>query len=140
VKPGLRLVLDLVVRLSLLFFAAWFALTPEALPQAPALARIGLSALFLVLVVIVGEIHATRTQMHLLLTVLKAKTDLASGTPPDPRAAVEILVKAMRSAKGETREKIHRQLVRLTGRDLPDSAEAWEKWWEENRETFSRPA
>jgi hypothetical protein len=139
VKIGSRLLFDLIVRLILLFFAIYFAVTPEALPGASVIARIGISAVFLVLVVITGEVSAMRAQLHIILTsVLRARAELGGREPPDDQAAVDILVKALRTTTDETRDKIHRQLRRLTGQDLPPDPQAWEDWWSRNREGFKR--
>jgi hypothetical protein len=65
-----------------------------------------------------------------------------TGAPPTPevkREAVEILVKSMRSANPGVRRTASAQLRNLTGQDLGESAEAWEEWWERNRDGFGAP-
>jgi hypothetical protein len=138
VKLGTRILFDLLVRLLLLFFAVYFAVTPEALPGSSMLARIGISAGFLVLVVLTGEVSAVRSQLHIVLTsIMRAKAALRT-EPTDDREAIDTLVRTLRSSKGDTHEKVLKHLKRLTGQDLPDDAKAWEAWWEQNREGFRR--
>lgn len=55
------------------------------------------------------------------------------------RQAVEILVATLRSDDPSVREKVHAQLVRITGQQLPSEPEPWEQWWAQNKATFSRP-
>jgi hypothetical protein len=120
--------------------AAWFGFNPDAVPGAPLTTRLALAALFLVLGVVVGEVAGMRMQMGLLATVLKGAGLGGAGgrgSPRDDRAAVEILLRGLSAAAASTREASHRQLRRLTGQDLPSDAEAWSRWWAENREGFS---
>jgi hypothetical protein len=52
------------------------------------------------------------------------------------REAVDLLVRALRSAEGEARRTALRTLREMTGQTFGDDAEAWESWWSENRSRF----
>lgn len=156
-NPAVRLVVSLVVRLILLFYAGWFAVAESALhPDTSIVSRIGLSLLFLILSLFVGEITTLRMHVGMVLGALRrvsggeglvpeavaAEMGGATGVLPDAgdvREAIDILVTAMGSDSDEARGMAHGQLLRLTGQSLPPVAEAWERWWAENREGFVPP-
>ena len=54
------------------------------------------------------------------------------------RAAVDMLIQSLSSENAKVVQKVHAQLVRLTGQDLPAESEAWTAWWAENKATWSR--
>jgi hypothetical protein len=139
VKTENRLVVTFLLRLAFLFFAGWVALRPEALPGADLVVRIGLAALFLVTAIFIGEVVAVRAHLGMLLHALRTATQ-TGGSPgavrKDDRAAVDILIRALDAKEAGTREKAHRNLVRLTGQDLPSDRGAWDAWWKENREGY----
>ena len=53
--------------------------------------------------------------------------------------AIDILVAALRATSDDTRAVARRQLRRLTGMDHGEDAEAWERWWESQREGWAGP-
>ena len=137
-KIETRLVVTFLLRLAFLFFAAWVALKPDALPGADIVVRIGLAAQFLVLSIFIGEVVAMRSHLSMLLHALRSatKSGTASAITRDDRAAVDILIRALSSRESDTRDKAWRNLKRLTGQDLPQDQQAWEAWWKENREGY----
>jgi hypothetical protein len=132
VKPETRLIVTFVVRLAFLFFAGYVALVPEATPGAPMLMRIALAATFLVVSILVGELSALRSHFGMLIRALRSAGGEFKGIGgvADEQAAVPILIRALESKDAATREKAHRNLVRITGQDLPPERAAWEAWWQ----------
>ena len=129
-----RLLITYVVRLVFLFFAVWVALMPDALPGAHLLLRIGLVALFLVFSILVGEVFRLHTQFEMFVRALRsAGVKVSDDGGRNDREAVTILIRALSSREEATREKAHRNLVRLTGQDLPPEKAVWERWWKEAR-------
>ena len=57
----------------------------------------------------------------------------------DP-AAIDILVGALRGRTERSRAAALRELLRLTGEDLGSDPEAWEHWWQENRDLHAHPS
>ncbi len=53
------------------------------------------------------------------------------------REAVTYLVTSLASSNPSVREKAHALLVRMTGQNLGPDYEAWKKWWDKNRLTFT---
>jgi len=98
------------------------------------------------LVLVVGaftvfEALKMRTHVSQLVGALRGLMG-RTGAPPTPegkREAIEILMRSMRSANPGVRKTASVQLRNLTGQDLGESAEAWEAWWERNREGFGAP-
>jgi hypothetical protein len=138
VKIETRLIVTFLLRLALLFFAAWIALKPDSIEGADLVVRIGLAAQFLVLSIFVGEVVALRSHLSMLLHALRTATSGGTGEEAkrDDRAAVDILIRALDSREANTREKAHKNLKRLTGQDLPADRAAWEAWWKEHRSEF----
>lgn len=120
--------------------------------------RIGLVLLFLVGSIILGELDRVRTHMGLLIGALRAAgggegspTAAAAaaaaaagmegvGVPPaDPKASVDILIRALGAPDPSTQDKAHKHLQRLTGKNLPAETALWERWWQENREAYTGP-
>lgn len=144
-SPVVRVLVITLVRLALIFFAAWFAFKEDALGADAALvSRMGVVLLFLVTSILVGEVDKMRTHFGLLIGALRAAgtgggapaLGGAAGAPQDPRASVDILIQALGAEDADTREKAHKHLVRLTGKNLPAEPALWERWWQENRERF----
>ena len=145
-NAGSRLLISALVRLVLLGYGVWFAVTEDALgPGVPMTSRIGIVILFVVLSILVGEISQMR--MHLSLLARGALQAARSGSlgvnvagsgskPADPREPIEILLQALRTTEGETQAKAHAHLQRLTGQDLPPDPVLWDSWWQNNRDTF----
>lgn len=155
-SPTVRLVVSLFVRLLLLFFAGWFAIADSALPSdASVVSRVGLSLLFLIASLLVGEVSTVRLHVGMLLGALRkvsggagavsdavAKQIGTQAVPPTAgsvRESVDILIKALGANDADTRQKAHAHLRRLTGQDLPPDAERWRAWWSKARDTFEPP-
>ena len=154
-----RLVISLVVRLILLFYAGWFAVADSALhPDASLVSRIGLSLLFLILSLFVGEVTTLRMHVGMVLGALRkvaggeglipeaVAAEVGAEVPPDAsasagdaREAIDILVKTLSSSDEKARGMAYAHLQRLTGETLPEVPEAWERWWADNREGFVPP-
>jgi len=158
VSPVARLIVVALIRLLLIFFAGWFAFKEDALGEGVHLvSRLGLVALFLVVSILLGEFDKLRTHFALLIGALRAAGGGAGGaagggaaaaavaglglgeaTPAaDPRASVDILIRALGAGDEDTRDKAHKHLVRLTGKNLPAEVALWERWWQENRDRFA---
>lgn len=151
-SPVVRVLVTTLVRLALIFFAAWFAFKDDALGEGVSLvSRFALVLLFLVAAILVAEVDKLRTHFGLLIGALRAAGaggGAAGGASAaaamagdaraaeDPRASVDILVRALGARDAGTREKAHKHLVRLTGKNLPPERALWERWWQENREGF----
>jgi hypothetical protein len=54
-------------------------------------------------------------------------------------AAVPFLLKALAAAEGRGVDDLRAALVRLTGKELPGVAAAWEEWWAKAGPTFKGP-
>lgn len=132
-KLETRLILIFILRIVFLVFAAWVALMPETLPEAHVIVRIALASTFLVVSILVGEVAKLHTQFDMLLRAVRAAGAKVTeeAAPRDDRAAMTILIRALGSREASTREKAHKNLVRLTGQDLPPDPTAWEAWWKE---------
>jgi hypothetical protein len=141
-KIETRIIVSTLLRLVFLFFAAWVAVNPQALPGADAVVRIGLAAQFLVLAIFVGEVVTLRTQLSMLFHALRTASGATSGAAArrDDKAAVGILIRALDAKDEVTREKALRNLRRITGQDLPGERAAWEAWWSEHKDEFRERA
>jgi hypothetical protein len=141
-KVETRLILSFVLRLGFMVFAGWIALVPDTLPGAPMLLRMGLAATLLVIAILVGEVAKLQTQFEMLLKALRAAgaSVAAEAAAPqrDDEAAIAILIRALGSREEATREKAHANLLRITGQELPLDREAWQAWWDAQREAASR--
>jgi hypothetical protein len=82
-----------------------------------------------------------RAHVTELVGALRGLLGRKGGTPSAEvkREAIEILVKSMRSDNASVRHTARGQLRNLTGRDLGESAEDWERWWASNRERYGAP-
>lgn len=156
-SPVVRLLVVAVVRLALLFYAGWFAFhgDPFGSGDVPMVTRVGLVLLCLILQVLLGEIDRLRTHFSLLVGGLRAagRSDATAalgtaalgeeGLPTqgsaDPKASVDILVQALATDDPDTVAKVHKHLVRLTGKNLPPETALWERWWQENRDGWAGP-
>ncbi len=153
-SPVVRLLVVAFVRLAMIFFAGWFAFNEDALGAgASIVSRIGLVLLFLVGSILLGEIDKLRTHFRLLIGALRAAggqggaaaavagsgLDVADGASADPKASVDILIRALGAPDDTTRTNAHKHLVRLTGKNLPPELALWERWWQENRDRYEGP-
>ncbi len=159
-SPAVRLLVTTAVRLGLLFYAGWFAFhdAPLGDPGIPMVARIGLVLICLILQVLLGELDGLRTHFGLLVGGLRAagraggskeldevavavagSTAEAGSTPADPKASVDILVQALATKDPDTVAKVHKHLVRLTGKNLRPEHALWQRWWQENRDSWAGP-
>jgi len=155
VSPVARLLVVTLVRLAMVFFAGWFAFREDALGQgASMVSRIGIVLLFLVASILLGELDKLRTHFGLLIGALRAAggpgvagaaalasagLDTAAAGSADPKASVDILIRALGATDADTRDKAHKHLVRLTGKKLPAEIALWERWWQENRDRYKGP-
>jgi hypothetical protein len=152
-SPVARVLVIALVRLILLFFAIWFAFREDALGEGASLvSRMGIVLLFLVVFILLGELDKLRTHFGLLVGALRAAGGAGGGAAaaagaaaalggdavpePDTRASVDILIRALGAPDADTRDKAHKHLVRLTGKNLPAEHALWERWWQENRDRF----
>lgn len=141
--PTKRILLNAALRLVFLAIAGWFAFGGDyALPDAPMVTRIALVVLAFGISILLGESAILRTNFDMLLSALRAGTAATAGgaaaaTPRDDKAAIDVLVRALGSREASTREKAHKHLKRLTGQDLPEDPDAWNRWWNANREAFT---
>jgi hypothetical protein len=131
---------SLVVILLLILLAFYFVFVPP--PGFEAWGhRLAIPLVLVVAAFTVFESLKMRTHISQLVGALRGLMG-RSGAPPTPevkREAVEILVRSMRSANPGVRKTASVQLRNLTGQDLGESAEAWEAWWDRNREGFGAP-
>ena len=153
-NPVVRVLVGALVQFTLMFFAGWFAFKEDALgPDVHVVSRMGLVLVCLVAGILISELTKMRTHFGMMVGAMRAAS--AAGGPPtpeavdaleaaatpglaaDPRAAVDILLGALSSDDAETRERAHRHLVRLTGKNLPPEPALWQRWWQENRDRFS---
>jgi hypothetical protein len=125
---------SLVVQASLLAFAIYVAVSTDAFPGASTAARAGLVAISFGVIFLVQELERLRAQTR-ALTLMTAGA-LGGAVPRDDKAAVDVLVLALGSEDPAVREKAHRNLVRLTGEELPADPEAWRSWWAVARDGF----
>ena len=141
--PTRRILLNALLRLVFLAVAGWFAFGgEEALPGAHVLTRAALVILAFGVSILLGEAAMLRTNFDLLLAALRAGTSAVAGgataaVPRDDKAAIDILVKALGLPHAAAREKAHKQLKRMTGQDLPEDHDAWNRWWSANREGYT---
>ena len=57
---------------------------------------------------------------------------------PEVKAeAIEILLKALRSSTPTARKTAAVQLRNLTDQSFGEDADAWERWWAENKDSFN---
>jgi membrane-bound ClpP family serine protease len=133
-KPVRKALLGLLVQAALVAFGLYLGLSEQALPDATALARAGIAALFVGVAILLGETSKLRVQFAALLSTLQS--GLGATVPRDDRMAVDVLVAARESHDAAVREKAHRNLVRITRKDLPADPTRWKAWWSEAREGF----
>src|SRR5262245_26227683 len=97
-------------------------------------ARVGIGFVCLAVSIAYGEVVRLRETLRQFIQALQAQ--IGAGAPRDDRKAVDTLVAALDSADESTRTMAHKHLVRITGKDLPPVAEAWETWWKDARSGF----
>lgn len=134
-SPTGKALAGLGVQLLLVAFAVYLGVSDAAIPGAPLIVRGGIAALCLVTALLVGEVARLRAHMAALLQALQAS---AGASPRDDRAAIDILIGGLSSAKPEVVEKAHRNLKALTKQDLPADPEAWRRWWAGARSGWTR--
>ena len=59
-----------------------------------------------------------------------------NATPEIRGEAIEILIESMRSGTESVRTTAARELCKLTDEDFGTDAEAWQRWWLENKDRF----
>lgn len=101
--------------------------------------RLTIPFLFVASALSIFENLRTRMHMSQLLGALRQIMG-RSGVPATPegkREAVEILLKSLRSDQPNVRDTAAKQLERLTGQRLGADADAWDRWWAQNKGDFS---
>ena len=159
-SPVVRLMITAAIRLGLLFYAGWFAFhdAPLGSEDIPTVSRIGLVLICLILQVLLGELDGLRTHFGLLVGGLRAAgrtggnaelgqaaeqaaamAGVSAASNADPKASIDILVQALDTKDPDTVDKVHKHLVRLTGKKLPPEIALWQRWWQENRDSWAGP-
>lgn len=98
------------------------------------LSRFCICVLFVYVAVLIQERQRLSATFR---EVLAAFQSFHRGKAPDPQVeheAVSILISSLQGADEELKQKVHAQLVRLTGQDLPPEHEAWDRWWRERQQ------
>ena len=99
-----------------------------------------LSLPLLLVTAAMGVLESLRLRAHMSQLVGAIRSIAARAgreTAPEVKAeAVEILLKALRSTTPTARKTAAVQLRNLTGQTLGEDAEAWERWWAENKDGF----
>ena len=131
----------LIVRAALVAYGVYIVFVEQALPGATPWARAGLAAVVFALVLALGEISRLTASVKTLTLLTASSLQNAQGremlaAARDDRAAVDILIAALSADDRDTREKAHKNLVRITGKDLPLDAATWSEWWAQAREGF----
>jgi hypothetical protein len=126
----------LLIQVLLIAFAIYVGVSDSAFPGAPTVARVGLVVLSIAVCFLAGEVARISTHFRALLGALQQQT--AAATPRNDREAVDVLVAALGSANGDTRDMAWKNLRRITGQDLPLDEARWKEWWAGAREGFSR--
>ncbi|MAE76055.1 MAG: hypothetical protein CMJ85_04185 [Planctomycetes bacterium] len=102
------------------------------------LTRIGLGMLFVYMAAVVFERQRLQSSFRDLLEAHEGFMQTIYGKDyKKHRAAIDILIGTLRTEDAEVRGKVVDQLRRVTGQDLPEDAEQWEKWWRANKAGFS---
>ena len=136
VNPTGRVLFGLLLQAGFLALAVYLVVSPDALPGASHVARVGLAAVSLAVGVLYGEISRVRADMARLIRALQQ--DLAGSK--DERMAIDVLVAALAAEDPEKRALAHKHLVRLTGRTFPPDAQPWVAWWKGARPTWGGQA
>ena len=127
---------SLVVRMALVAFGAYVIVSDAAFPNASSWAKAGMAAVVFALVLALGEVARISTEVKTLTLLTAGVLQGADSRSRDDRAAVDILIAALSSEDRDTKEKAHKNLVRLTGKELPPDLQAWSDWWSEARGGF----
>lgn len=129
----------------LIIIGLWLVLSPVApeytgygwlrgvLGGEGAVARFFVGFLFLYFAGIVREKNEVR---HLLRHLVSGARSSGEGEEEQARTAVELLINGLGADRPETRVAALENLQRLTGQDLGDDQEAWQRWWADNRAGF----
>jgi hypothetical protein len=130
----------LLVIAVLLGLALYFVIVPP--PGFEAIGhRLAMPLVLAVAALTMFESLKMRAHVAELVGALRGLLGRKGGTPRAEvkKEAIEILVKSMRSENASVRHTARGQLRNLTGQDLGESAEDWERWWAVNREHFGAP-
>ena len=134
--PNGRALSLLLIQVILLAAAIYVAVSDAAFPGASIAGRATVVVLAIAVNFLAGEVVRLRTHFGALLKALEAGT--AATAPRDDQAAIDVLVSALSSANADVRAKAHKNLVRITGQDLPPDPAAWSAWWGTARANFAR--
>jgi hypothetical protein len=127
----------LVIQVLLLAGAIYVGVAESAFPGASPFGRAAIVVVCVAASFLAGEVSRLRLHFGALLKALEAGA--AATAPRDDRAAIDVLVAALGSANADVRAKAHRNLVKITGQDLPLDPARWNAWWSETRPRFARP-
>ncbi len=91
-----------------------------------------------------GVLENLRTRTHLGQLVGAIRSLMGKrGIEPTPEIKTEafgILLKSLRSDDAKVRETAAVQLSSLTGQEFGEDVDAWEAWWANNRDAFTKDA
>jgi len=131
---------SLVLVVILFGLAVYWAFSPPVGFQDGVLYRFTMPFVLIVVCFSVLENLRTRTHIAQLVGALRALMGKSgrTATPEVTREAIDILLAAVRDGQPRARKTAAEQLRNLTGQDHGEDAEAWQRWWNANRETFQR--
>jgi len=130
--------------LAVLFLISWIPGVDSIFGEAgwSKLSRIAVGFLFIYVAALIQE----RQRMgRMFREVLEAFRTFGGRVPGGrdvaaQREAVTFLIASLKGADDEVRGKVHSQLRRLTGQDLPPDHAAWSQWWAQAEAEFSGPS
>ena len=126
-----------------LFGLFWIVLALVAvmgveMPWARPLIYFSLGMMLLYLGALVSERHRMERSFGELLEAFESFNRSIYGDKYKvKRAAVDILIRTLSSEDASVRARAHEQLRRLSGKDYPAQAEAWQSWWQDARASFT---
>jgi len=88
------------------------------------------------LAILVHDVRGLRQRNLVLMETMLAAFRDNTVARKDAEAVV-ILLAALRASVEPTRAMARRQLMRLTGEDHGEDADAWDRWWAENQAHWS---
>lgn len=98
------------------------------------LTRFFLGIAFLYMAMLVLERQHMASNFRELIEANDAVLRSLYGEDYKKKKAVQLLVDTLTTSNLEARKKVHEQLVRLTGQDLPPEHKPWAAWWHENKD------
>jgi len=132
---------SLILVLVLFGLAIYVLVAPPAGYEDNFVHRLVLPLLLVATALGVLENLRTRSHINQLIGALRGMMKKA-GTPASPQVkgeAIEILLASLRSDRPTVRKTAAVQLRNLTGQELGEDAEAWERWWAGHRDEYRPP-